>query len=70
MVDIVSICIYARSMQLTITMFRYRYQLEAFIDKLKGREPKVWITAEDSINQMKAVEMVYNKVRLFSQFVV
>lgn len=40
----------------------YRYQLEAFIDKIKGRNPKVWISPEDSINQMKAVEMVYNKV--------
>lgn len=46
----------------------YRYQLEAFIDKIKGRNPKVWISPEDSINQMKAVEMVYNKVEQFACF--
>ncbi|KAI0785545.1 NAD(P)-binding protein [Abortiporus biennis] len=39
----------------------YRYQLEAFVDKLKGRTPQTWITPEDSIANMEAIEMVYKK---------
>lgn len=39
----------------------YRYQLEAFVDKIRGRRPDYWITPEDSIKQMEAVEMIYNK---------
>ncbi|KZW02292.1 NAD(P)-binding protein [Exidia glandulosa HHB12029] len=39
----------------------YRYQLEAFVDKVRGREPVYWMTGEDSIKQMEAVEMVYRK---------
>ncbi|KAF8500528.1 NAD(P)-binding protein [Gautieria morchelliformis] len=42
----------------------YRYQLEAFVDKVRGRTPHEWISAEDSINQMKAVELVYEKLGL------
>ena len=42
---------------------RYRYQLEAFVDKVRGRTPHAWMSEEDSVNQMKAVEMVYEKVR-------
>jgi hypothetical protein len=41
----------------------YRYQLEAFIDKLKGRTPQTWITPEDSIENIKWIEEVYAKVR-------
>lgn len=37
----------------------YRYQLEAFVDKLRGREPPHWISARDSIQQMEAVDAVY-----------
>ncbi|KZW02290.1 NAD(P)-binding protein [Exidia glandulosa HHB12029] len=39
----------------------YRYQLEAFVDKIRGREPDYWMSAEDSIKQMEAVEMIYRK---------
>ncbi|KAJ3490933.1 hypothetical protein NLI96_g1063 [Meripilus lineatus] len=39
----------------------YRYQLEAFVDRLKGRTPQTWVTAEDSIANMEAIEMVYEK---------
>jgi hypothetical protein len=40
----------------------YRYQLEAFVDKVKGRTPQTWITAEDSVENMKWIEEVYAKV--------
>ncbi|KAJ7504167.1 NAD(P)-binding protein [Mycena galericulata] len=39
----------------------YRYQLEAFVNKVKGRTPHVWITKEDSIKNMEAIESVYTK---------
>ncbi|KIJ47889.1 hypothetical protein M422DRAFT_28689 [Sphaerobolus stellatus SS14] len=42
----------------------YRYQLEAFVDLVRGRTPHTVMTEEDSINQMKAVEMVYSKLGL------
>jgi len=45
----------------------YRYQLEAFIDRLKGRTPQTWVEAEDSIATMKAIEMVYAKNGLGSR---
>ncbi|WWD10500.1 hypothetical protein V865_008636 [Kwoniella europaea PYCC6329] len=37
----------------------YRYQLEAFVDKVRGREPKHWITPEDSIAQMETIDAIY-----------
>jgi predicted dehydrogenase len=43
----------------------YRYQLEAFVNKVKGRTPHAWVTKEDSIKNMEAIESVYAKVRLF-----
>ncbi|KZO95416.1 NAD(P)-binding protein [Calocera viscosa TUFC12733] len=39
----------------------YRYQLQAFVDKVKGREPQHWITGEDTVGNMRAVQMVYEK---------
>ncbi|KZT53108.1 NAD(P)-binding protein [Calocera cornea HHB12733] len=39
----------------------YRYQLEAFVDKLKGREPQHWISEESTVGNMRAVGMVYEK---------
>jgi predicted dehydrogenase len=43
----------------------YRHQLEGFVDKLKGRTPKAWIAAEDSIANMEWIEKIYEKVRTF-----
>ncbi|KAF9454143.1 putative NAD binding Rossmann fold oxidoreductase [Macrolepiota fuliginosa MF-IS2] len=45
----------------------YRYQLEAFVDKLRGREPVCWQTSKDSINQMKTIDEVYCKSTLPSR---
>ncbi|KAF8659830.1 hypothetical protein AX16_001715 [Volvariella volvacea WC 439] len=39
----------------------YRQQLEAFVDRLKGREPHTWLDKEDSIANMEWIEMVYAK---------
>ena len=45
----------------------FRYQLEAFVDEIKGRKPQTWITKEDSISNMEWIEHVYVKVRTQSK---
>jgi predicted dehydrogenase len=40
----------------------YRYQLEAFVDKVKGRAPQTWMSAEDSIANMEWIEKIYEEV--------
>jgi len=45
----------------------YRYQLEAFVNKVKGREPHAWVTKEDSISNMEVIESVYAKSGLGSR---
>ncbi|KAJ7766203.1 NAD(P)-binding protein [Mycena metata] len=45
----------------------YRYQLEEFVNKVKGRPTRTWITAEDSIQNMAAIESVYAKSGLGSR---
>jgi len=45
----------------------YRWQLEAFVDKVKGREPQTWMTAEDSIANLEWIEKVYEKSALGSR---
>jgi predicted dehydrogenase len=40
---------------------RYRYQLEAFVDRIKGREPHTWVSEEDSVANMEWIEKVYEK---------
>ena len=39
----------------------YRYQLEAFVDKIRGREPVWWITKEETIAEMKTLDMIYKE---------
>ena len=41
---------------------RYRYQLEAFVDKVKGREPRNWVDAQDTVTNMRWLEKIYEKV--------
>ncbi|KAJ7691921.1 hypothetical protein B0H17DRAFT_1062180 [Mycena rosella] len=45
----------------------YRYQLEAFVNKIKGREPHAWVTKEDSVANMEAIELIYAKSGLGSR---
>ncbi|EGN98488.1 hypothetical protein SERLA73DRAFT_183526 [Serpula lacrymans var. lacrymans S7.3] len=42
----------------------YRYQLEAFVDKVRGREPQTWVSREDSIANMEWIEKIYEKTNL------
>jgi len=42
----------------------YRYQLEAFVEQVRGRTPHAWMSGADSVDQLKVVEMVYNKLGL------
>ncbi|KAF8586326.1 NAD(P)-binding protein [Ramaria rubella] len=46
----------------------YRYQLEALVDKVKGRATPIWVSQEESVNQMKALEMVYEKIGLLPRY--
>ncbi|KAL5372093.1 hypothetical protein DPSP01_013769 [Paraphaeosphaeria sporulosa] len=39
----------------------FRYQLEAFVNRVKGRETAYWVDREDSVRQMKMVDMAYQK---------
>ena len=39
----------------------YRYQLEAFVDRVRGRETDTWLTKEESVIVMEWIEKVYNK---------
>jgi predicted dehydrogenase len=39
----------------------YRYQLEAFVNKIRGRDTQHWVTGQDSIAQMKMIDMAYEK---------
>lgn len=38
---------------------RYRYQLEAFVEKVRGRTPQTWPAPDEPIKQMQWVEKVY-----------
>ncbi|EIN05782.1 NAD binding Rossmann fold oxidoreductase [Punctularia strigosozonata HHB-11173 SS5] len=42
----------------------YRWQLELFVDRLRGREPAHWVTNKSSVDQMKTIDMVYEKAGL------
>lgn len=39
----------------------YRYQLEEFVNRVRGRPTAYWIDGEDSVNQMKMIDMCYEK---------
>lgn len=39
----------------------YRYQLEAFVDKIRGKEPVHWVTLESSVAQMETIDAIYEK---------
>ncbi|KAI0367770.1 NAD-P-binding protein [Pilatotrama ljubarskyi] len=39
----------------------YRYQLEAFVAKVRGKTPWAWIEPETTITEMETIERVYSK---------
>ncbi|EIN09242.1 hypothetical protein PUNSTDRAFT_143763 [Punctularia strigosozonata HHB-11173 SS5] len=41
----------------------YRYQLEAFVAKVRGGQPQTWPSASEPLLQMTSVEKIYDKVR-------
>ncbi|WWC85195.1 uncharacterized protein L201_000054 [Kwoniella dendrophila CBS 6074] len=43
----------------------YRYQLEAFADRIRGKTPLHWITSDDSIAQMETIDQIYLKNGLY-----
>lgn len=50
----------------------YRYQLEGFVDRVKGRNlsPETpWITKLDSIGNLHWIEKIYEKVGLFDNLI-
>lgn len=42
----------------------YRWQLEAFVDRVRGKEPPCWVSGEDSIAQMETIDEVYKAAGL------
>lgn len=42
----------------------YRWQLEAFMDKVRGKEPPCWVTGEDSVAQMEGIDAIYRAAGL------
>ena len=39
----------------------HRHQLEQFVNRIKGRKTQYWISGDDSIRQMKMLDMAYEK---------
>lgn len=39
----------------------YRYQLEQFVNRVKGRKTQYWVEGEDSVKQMRMIDMAYGK---------
>ncbi|KAL8853069.1 MAG: hypothetical protein Q9221_002099 [Calogaya cf. arnoldii] len=39
----------------------YRYMLEQFVNRVRGRKTQHWVGQQDSINQMKMLDMAYEK---------
>ncbi|KAI1813623.1 hypothetical protein GGS20DRAFT_552547 [Poronia punctata] len=42
----------------------YRYQLEQFVNKVRGRDVSEWVSGEDSVVTMRMIDMAYEKAGL------
>jgi predicted dehydrogenase len=42
----------------------YRWQLEAFMDKVRGKEPPYWVQSHESIIQMETIDEIYKAAGL------
>ncbi|KAI8964698.1 NAD(P)-binding protein [Daldinia sp. FL1419] len=42
----------------------YRYQLEAFVNRVRGREAQQWVSGNDSINTTRMIDMAYMAAKL------
>jgi hypothetical protein len=56
------ICLFSTFSDAGASHAEYRYQLEAFIDEVRGRTPEHWYDAQDSIVNMQWIEAVYREV--------
>jgi predicted dehydrogenase len=45
----------------------YRYQLEGFVDQVKGRTPRCWVSKKDSVENLEWIEKIYGKTGLGSR---
>ncbi|RKU40702.1 hypothetical protein DL546_003129 [Coniochaeta pulveracea] len=43
------------------TWMSFKYQLDEFVNRVKGRENRYWVSREDSVLQMKMIDMAYEK---------
>lgn len=39
----------------------YRFQLAEFVKRVKGQKTHYWIEGEDSVNQMRMIDLAYEK---------
>lgn len=46
------------------TWSTYRWQLEAFVDAVKGNTPAFWVPGDDTIWQMQSLDAIYQAARL------
>jgi hypothetical protein len=58
----ISLCLDILHSDVVAVTCKYRYQLEAFVDKLRGRTPGHWFDAQDSITNMEWIEAIYKEV--------
>lgn len=42
----------------------YRWQLEAFVEKVRGKMPPAWVSGDESIAQMEAIDSIYRAAGL------
>ncbi|KAI0113649.1 hypothetical protein GGR51DRAFT_19775 [Nemania sp. FL0031] len=42
----------------------YRYQIEQFVNKVRGRETPQWVEGKDSVNTMRMIDMAYTAAKL------
>ncbi|KAI1123484.1 hypothetical protein F5Y10DRAFT_51714 [Nemania abortiva] len=42
----------------------YRYQLEQFINKVRGRDTPQWVEGKESVDTMRMIDMAYTRARL------
>lgn len=39
----------------------YRYMMEGFVDRVKGRKSRAWVNGEDSVRQMEMIDQTYEE---------
>lgn len=44
-----------------VNWMSYRHQLEQFVNRIRGRKTQHWVSGEDSIRQMRMLDMAYEK---------